>query len=199
MRATNRSNSGQGCQAQALKSQPAKKEDEEESQDDTDQGEKSDSENEKGPGKRKKGKDKDDKNKGKWFDAETKCRKAERSFLASVESLQSNMDKVIKESQEVLEEFRQAPDKGEFQEEMQILERRMVWLEALKESEDALEKKMKEEHKKKQDPDDSKTTSRDMSALHRAGPCRDFHLLKSLELMRGHAARYRTCQSIDDI
>ena len=58
---------------------------------------------------------------------------------------------------------------------------------------------MKEEIKKKQDADDSKTTSRDVSALHRAGPCRDFHLLKSLESMRGHAASYRACQSNDDI
>ena len=60
-------------------------------------------------------------------------------------------------------------------------------------------KKLKEEIKKKQDADDSKTTSRDVSALHRAGPCRDFHLLKSLESMRGHAASYRACQSNDDI
>ena len=36
------------------------------------------------------------------------------------------------------------------------------------ESDDALEKNLKEEIKKKQDADDSKTTSRNVSALHRA-------------------------------
>ncbi|CAL1149504.1 unnamed protein product [Cladocopium goreaui] len=163
-----------------------RKKGDEDSQEDMDQEEKSESENDKCPEKGKKGKDKDENNKGKWFDAETKCRKAERVFLASIDSLQSNMEKVIKETQAALEEFRQAPDREEFQEEMQILER-------------CVGKKLKEESQKKRDADDSKTTSRDVSALHRAGPCRDFELLKSLEYMRRHATNYRTCQSNDAI
>ena len=66
--------------------------------------------------KGKKEKDKDENQKG-WFDAETKCRKAERLFQQAL-TRWSNMEKVIKESQGALDEFRQAPD--EFQEEMQI-------------------------------------------------------------------------------
>ena len=105
-----------------------------------DQDEMSETGNETGANKGKKGKDKDENQKGKCFDAETKCRKAERLFLAGIDSLQNNMEKVIKESQEALEEFRQAPDKDEFQEERQILERRVIWLQAVIESDDALEK-----------------------------------------------------------
>ena len=44
----------------------------------------------------------------------------------------------------------------------------MIWLQAVIQSDDALEKNLKEEIKKKQDADDSKTTSRNVSALHGA-------------------------------
>ena len=153
--------------------------------------------------RREKSKKEEAKRKAKWFDAETQIRKAERAFAASVEGLEKSVQTVIQEVQTLLGEVRGsqcAAEKEDFKQEIQILQRRVEWLQAVLDGESALAKLLEDHGKstKSGDADEAGTTSRDMSAVHRAGPCKDFESIKSFEQVK-HAANFRGCTCKEEI
>ena len=144
------------------------------------------------------GKDKDKKE--KWFDAETKCRKAERSWVASIEALEKNTKDLNTECLATLDEFRALPNTQTYSEEMAILDRRRSWLQAVLRGDAAVSTILQEQdQEEKKNSEDSMTTSQDMSALTRVGPCKDYKDLKSIECLRRFGAEYRTCNSNEAI
>ena len=145
-----------------------------------------------------KGKEKD-KEKNKWFDAETKCRKAERSWISGIESLEKTLKDLLQECLNLLAEFRALGTAGvsDFTEELSILDRRQRWLHAVLEGDDHLQRmfeKQSEEEEKARDSE-SKTTSADLEALARAGPCKDYRDLKSIPALRQLGSDFRLCTS----
>ena len=153
----------------------------------------------------KQGKSKKDeaKAKAKWFDAETQVRKAERAFAASLEGLEKSVQAVIQDVQALLAEVRSgqcAAEKKDFKQEIQILQRRVEWLQAVLDGDAALTKQFEDHSKstKSGDADEAGTTSRDMSAVQRAGPCKDFESIKSLEHVR-QTTDFQKCTCKDEI
>ena len=137
------------------------------------------------------------KNKNKWFDAETKCRKAERSWISSVEGLEKALNDLLKECKEVADGVQASPDdRSTFAEELQILERRRRWVEAVLGGSEQLEKLMEEQAAEdKKSMDEAKTTSQDLTALTRVGPCKDYKELKSIQTLKSMGADFRACSS----
>ena len=140
-----------------------------------------------------------DKEKNKWFDAETKCRKAERSWISGVESFEKTLKELLQECLNLLGEFRALGAAGvsDFTEELSILDRRQRWLHAVLEGDEPLQRmfeKQTEEEEKARDSD-SKTTSADLEALARAGPCKDYRDLKSISALRQLGSDFRLCTS----
>ena len=136
--------------------------------------------------------------KEKWFDAETKCRKAERAWEIGCDSIENSIVGLAKDCDELKAAIASAvgSESQLFQEERRILDRRMQWLQALLDGDEALkamlDSQAAEEASAQQD---SKTTSADLSALVRAGPCRDYQNLKALETLRRFGASFRSCTS----
>ena len=133
----------------------------------------------------------------KWFDAETKCRKAERAWLAGVESFEKSLVDLRNDCAGVMSEFRSlGAGSAAFQEEMAVLDRRARWLDAVLQGDDCLSKVMDEqiaeEHKAL---DESKTNSQDAGALTRVGPCKDYKELRSVQALKQMSAEFRTCGS----
>ena len=147
---------------------------------------------------KKKGKEKDKKD--KWFDAETKCRKAERSWVASVDALEKTAKELMDDCQKTMTEFRALTDRSSYTEEMSILDRRLQWLRAVVDGESALEDMLKgQDTEEKKSMEESQTTSQDLSALSRVGPCKDFKELKAIDTLRNYGADFRTCNSNEAI
>ena len=144
--------------------------------------------------------------KEKWFDAETKCRKAERAWETGCDSIQNSITGLTKECRELKASIasRIGSEGQLFQEEQRILDRRMQWLQAVLDGDDAL-KSLQDSQAAEEEgaaQHDAKTTSADLSALARAGPCKDYQELKALETLRRYAANFRSCasnQAIKDV
>ncbi|CAJ1401563.1 unnamed protein product [Effrenium voratum] len=140
----------------------------------------------------------------KWFDAETKCRKAERDWVTGIEGLEKAAELQSKEAIGVLESFRALPDASRFSTEMSILGKRVSWLQAIQEGDQAVEKLIEEADKEqlKEDGESDKkagTTSDDVEALARAGPCHGYQALKSFYTLKAFGLKFRSCKSAEEI
>lgn len=138
----------------------------------------------------------------KWFDAETKCRKAERTWLTSLEDLANSVQILLTQCTECLDDFRGKPETAaRFTEEMSILEKRQKWVAAIIEPDDASLNRHKQEQQaeEKQAVADSQTTSQDVTALGRVGPCKDYQDLQTIATLKQMAAEFRTCTSAQQI
>ena len=138
-----------------------------------------------------------------WFDAETKTRKAERTYVQQMKNLRTDLDKVNDLMTQVLTEFRSKPDDAqEFSQEMTLVQKRQEWLvAALSQDDSALNGKISEQEAASRTPSDGATVtdSRDGGALARAGPCAGFENLKSLNFLESQAPKFRACSSQADI
>ena len=131
--------------------------------------------------------------KEKRFDAETKCRKAERAWVTGVEALEQSFHSMVADSQKTLADFR-ADSPAEFS--ASVLEKRARWLQACLEGCTAVEALIAEADKEAEG--DSVTTSGDLTALQRVGPCKDFKELKSLPHLMGLSTSFLSCASQAD-
>ena len=138
----------------------------------------------------------------KWFDAETKCRKAERTWMTGLDDLANSVQILLKQCAECLNDFRRKPDAAtKFTEEMSILEKRQKWAAAIIEADDTSLSRHKQEQQaeEKQAMGDSQTTSQDVSALGRVGPCKDYQDLQTIAALKQMGAEFRTCTSAQQI
>ena len=139
----------------------------------------------------------------KWFDAETKCRKAERTWVTGLDDLANSVQIVLQQVAETLNEFRArgAPAAAKFAEEMLILEKRQKWASAILEAEDASLIRLVADQQAEESAAcvDSQTTSQDVAALGRVGPCKDYQELQTLATLKQMAAEFRTCTSAQQI
>ena len=137
--------------------------------------------------------------KGSSFDAELQTRKAERSWTQSMESVEQDISKLSSDMVNGLAEFRRNPAEArEFTAEMLLVQKRQEWLGAVLEKEDAtLSSKISEANEAVDG--DAITTSRDVSALTRAGPCPGFEKLTTVASLSSRASEFRTCVSQDEI
>ena len=137
----------------------------------------------------------------KWFDAETKCRKAERTWVTGLEDLANSVQTLLKQCADCLDGFRGKPEANKFTEEMSILEKRQKWAAAIIEADDAALNAHKQEQQaeEKQAMADSQTTSQDVAALGRVGPCKDYQDLQTIAHLKQLAAEFRTCTSAQQI
>eukprot|EP00438_Fugacium_kawagutii_P011470 Skav235188 [mRNA] locus=scaffold1938:6135:8648:+ [translate_table: standard] len=141
----------------------------------------------------------------KWFDAETKCRKAERTWHTSVDELGKSLQETLKQCVQTVTEFRNAgAAAAEFQEELQILEKRQKWLHAILEKDEQplqalLTEQESEEHNAAAGAAETRTTSQDIAAIGRAGPCQGYRSLKTLSMLKAMGAEYRICTSNEQI
>ena len=140
----------------------------------------------------------------KWFDRETKCRKAERTFTESVDNLEKAMKQTLQETQDIMDEFRNhlaIGDANPYEAELAILEKRRNWLQAVFDGQNSLQKLLAEfdQEDSGQGQEDGKTTSHDVAALGRAGPCRGFRELEGLNFLRKFGEEFRTCATADEI
>ena len=138
-------------------------------------------------------------NKEKWFDAETKTRKAERMWEQQMQNFRRDMDKVNTDMTAVLTEFRsKASDAAEFAAEMLLVQKRQEWLAAVLAPDDsALTSKLATPAES--DADGSVTESRDPSAVARAGPCAGYEGLVTVSSLAAKATEFRGCSSKADI
>ena len=138
----------------------------------------------------------------KWFDAETKCRKAERTWMTGLDDLANSVQILLKQCAESLNDFRRKPDAAtKFTEEMSILEKRQKWAAAIIEADDTSlsHHKQEQQAEEKQAMGDSQTTSQDVSALGRVGPCKDYQDLQTIAALKQMGAEFRTCTSAQQI
>lgn len=84
---------------------------------------------------------------------------------------------------------------------MSILEKRQKWAAAIIEADDAALNAHKQEQQaeEKQAMADSQTTSQDVAALGRVGPCKDYQDLQTIAHLKQLAAEFRTCTSAQQI
>ena len=84
---------------------------------------------------------------------------------------------------------------------MSILEKRQKWLAAIIEVDDAslIRHKKEQQTEEKQAMSDSQTTSQDVTALGRVGPCKDYQDLQTIATLKQMAAEFRTCTSAQQI
>ena len=142
------------------------------------------------------------KSKQKWFDAETKCRRAERTWQSQVDALEKSLKDLKEECSKTIEDFRALGADGvqSFAEEMQILDRRMTWLQAIVDGDSQLQRLMdKQAEEEEKAKEDGRTTSQDLEALARVGPCKDYKELKSIAFLREQGSGFRACTSNDAI
>ena len=137
----------------------------------------------------------------KWFDAETKCRKAERTWVTGQDDLANSVQIVLKQVAECLCEFRGMPAAAKYAEEMCILEKRQKWASAVIEADDASLLRLVAEQQAEESAAcvDSQTTSQDVAALGRVGPCKDYQELQTIATLKEMAAEFRTCTSAQQI
>ena len=178
------------------KSRGRKEKEQEEKKESEEASESSDKESARDPNDKNEGKAGKGKKDKKWFDAETKCRKAERTWISSVEVLEASVKSLAGECANILQEFRDNGDSADFQEEMNILDRRQKWLQAVLDCDDRVSALIEEQTKEeKQALEDQRTTSQDVTALSRIGPCRNYRELKTTSALKKLGAEYRTCTS----
>ena len=143
-------------------------------------------------GNEENGKEKDsestpEKPKGGWFDAAAKTRKAERTFSQKVATLKGDLAKLDARMSEVVSDFQSKPDEAaQFAEEIQLVQRRQEWIQAVSNpDDDALKTKITELTGAGQGAGETatQTNSKDVGALARAGPCAGFEELKTVALL----------------
>ena len=137
----------------------------------------------------------------KWFDAESKTRKAERNYQEQMRKLRADACKLTQEMQDTLSEFRSRPaDAKEFCEEMSLVARRREWLVLVtNKDEEALASKIAEISEGKGADVASNADSRDASALARAGPCAGYEKLKTLSFLENMSSGFRECSTQDEV
>ena len=110
--------------------------------------------------------------KEKWFDAETKTRKAERAWDTQMNALKRDLETLSASMSSTLADFRSAPsDAQEFAAEMLLVQKRHEWVLAVLQEDDGVLNEKISAQKELAEGADSVTESRDATAIARAGPC----------------------------
>ena len=138
--------------------------------------------------------------KEKWFDAESKTRKAERAWDTQMNVLKRDLETLSASMSSTLADFRSTPsDAQEFAAEMLLVQKRHEWvLAVLQEDESVLNEKISAQRELAEGVD-SVTESRDATAIARAGPCAGYEGLMTHKALASKGAGFRTCASQDDI
>ena len=121
--------------------------------------------------------------------------------MTGLEDLANSVQTLLKQCADCLDGFRGKPEANKFTEEMSILEKRQKWAAAIIEADDAALNAHKQEQQaeEKQAMADSQTTSQDVAALGRVGPCKDYQDLQTIAHLKQLAAEFRTCTSAQQI
>ncbi|CAE7825398.1 SHE10 [Symbiodinium sp. CCMP2456] len=138
----------------------------------------------------------------KWFDAESRTRKAERMWEQQMTNLRREMDKVSGDMTAVLTEFRGSSDASKYSCEMLLVQKRQEWLDATLEPEEAsLTSKVAKQQDCVQAVADTESAadSRDALAVAKAGPCAGWESLVTVSSLLAKATEFRACASDNDI
>jgi len=124
-----------------------------------------------------------------WLD-ETSINKAERSYKSSIEKAKVKLLEVMALMTNTINEFRRVnKDAQRFTVEMAVVMRRQTWLSCVINGSSENLAKLINEQRKGEDATSStseKATSRDVSCIVRAAPCRNYEKLQVFSVLEGH-------------